>query len=751
MSFLTCGILLIEIRGFACSILQHSTFKTKVKNGLEKPSRGRAKFLYSGCMISFLREIAFVRIIIPFAAGIAGYALRFYPVSIWLVFYSLILASALFVILNYYRPLRNSIRLRWVSGILVSLIFFLAGYIVCFSKTEINHGHHFSGFTTHASKVLLQLSEPLSEKNKSYKTLAKVKLIAFQDTLLPVTGTVIVYFRKDSLSKQLQYGDRIWVTNRFSALPSPKNPHEFNYKRFMTFRQVHHQIFLRSEDWLLSETKGGQAWYAAILSLRQYLIEVLGQHIRNADALAVASSLILGMREKLDDELIRAYSSSGAMHVLAVSGLHVGIIYTLISWLLKFLDHYKKSRVVKSTLIIMVIWLYALVTGLSPSVMRASMMFTLVAVGKNMLRITNIYNILAGSAFILLLYNPYFIMEVGFQLSYLAVLGIVLLHPRIYPLLYLPNWLADKIWMLTSVSVAAQIATFPLGLLYYYQFPVYFLVSNLFVIPLSTLILFLGVALFCLHWLPYAGEITGWLLNLSLEGMNAVVRYIDSLPYSLLQGIAIGIAETWIIYLIIACIIIFFYFHRTEFLLASLSMLTLLLVINTAGQWRALQQSKLVVYSIPRTTAIDFISGNRHFFIADSSLLRDKERMLFHVKHNWWNNRLRLPVTSFSDNQSRSFLKKHENYLLFHHTRILVIDDTYQLPDSKGRLLLDYIILTKDPNVHIRDLSEKFSFQVLIFDGSNSRRKVRLWLRQCEALGIPCYDVASKGAFIALI
>jgi len=699
-------------------------------------------------MLSLLKEISYVRLIVPFCLGIVSYVfIPYKPDSVYL--FSVFTAGCLFLLLTRFVPaLQRSHAVRWLEGIPVFIIFMLAGYLVTSVKTEINHNDHFSHFLQSDSKILLQIDEPLTEKDKSYKTTACVLRVMNHDSVAIASGTALIYLRKDSASAQLKYGDRIWVKNKFAGLPPPKNPREFNYKRFMGFKQVNEQIFLSPDDWFQSNERGGSSSYALILELRQFLVNILRKHITDDDSYAVGVSLILGLREKLDDELIKAYSSSGAMHVLAVSGLHVAIIYSIFNYLLIFLDKNSKSKVVKSVINVAIIWLYAVLTGLSASVLRSAVMFTFVALGSNLKRTTNIYNILASSAFALLLINPYFLMEVGFQLSYLAVLGIVMLQPRIYPLIYTRNWVLDKIWMITAVSIAAQVATFPLGLLYYYQFPLYFLVSNLFVIPASTLVLYFGVALFMTFWIPGVSNVIGLLLDKTIWFMDWVVLYIDSLPFALLQGISISVPESWFIYAIVIGIIIFFYYNRNSFLVASIAALALLLGWNVVEKIVNMQQQKLIVYSVPKTTAMDFISGTDHLFFADTGLIGDYERMLFHVKHNWWDSGLHSATSGISDDFDLPFLKRQKQYIQFLGKRILFLNEDYKPVESNEKLKIDFVILSKDVKVKIEALAKAYDFRKIIFDSSNSEKKVRYWKKDCEQFGIEYYDVNQQGAFV---
>jgi len=627
-------------------------------------------------------------------------------------------------------------------------MFYLAGYLLCAQHTEIYNEKHFSNFLRKDSMLVLQIDEPLAESAKTYKTIGKVIAITDSTSIQQVIGKVQIYLRKDSAAFALKYGDWILVKNNFAALPDAKNPREFNYKRFMGFRNIYHQAFFEKEDWLLYEEDKGNPLMAGVLQLRGSLLSILRNYVKDDQAYAVSSSLILGLREKLDDELIKAYSSSGAMHVLAVSGLHVAIMFQIFSYLFFFLDKNSRLKTFKSLIIVLIIWGYAALTGLSPSVLRAAVMFTFVALGSNMKRITNIYNMLAGSAFALLLYNPYYLMEVGFQLSYLAVIGIVMLQPKIYPLYYTRNWVLDKVWMITAVSIAAQVATFPLGLLYYYQFPVYFLVSNLFVIPVSTAILYLGVLLFGVFWIPGINQLVGFLLEKSLWLMNWVVLTIDALPYALLQGISISVPESWFIYASLLAVVAFIYWRRNSFLLAALMWVVLLLGWNVAEKIQNQYQRTLIVYSVSKNTAIDFISGSEHLFIADSALLHDYDRMLFHIKHNWWDSGLQSAAADMKHDFSLPFVKRENEYIQFFDKKMVLIDKPLRENLPKEKLRVDYVLLSKNAKVNMRDLVKMYNFRLIIFDSSNSPGKIKYWKQDCEKLGLEYYDAQENGAYI---
>ena len=276
--------------------------------------------------------------------------------------------------------------------------------------------------------------------------------------------------------------------------------------------------------------------------------------------MAVCSALLIGFKDLLDAELISAYASSGALHVLCVSGLHVGLIFIILQYIIVIPENKQYLRILKQMIILSVIWFYAFLTGLSPSILRSATMISIIIMAKFLKRDNYMLNTTLLSAFLLLCFNPFMLTEVGFQLSYLAVIGIVYLHQQLVILFYPTNRLLFHTWQLTSVSLCAQLITFPLGLLYFNQFPNLFLVSNLLVIPLATGIIWVAVGAMLLTMIPYMSVVVfyAWKIPFALTWiMNRALLFAEQLPFSIVKGIYITVAETWIIYLIIALFIWF--------------------------------------------------------------------------------------------------------------------------------------------------------------------------------------------------
>jgi competence protein ComEC len=503
---------------------------------------------------------------------------------------------------------------------------------------------------------------------------------------------------------------------------------------------------------VLSGINDGNKILSASYALREYLLNIYKENNITGDEFAVGSALVLGYTDKLDQDLISSYASSGALHVLSVSGLHVGIIYLIFNYLLFFLDKFKHGKFIKMILLLFILWFYAILTGLAPPVLRSAAMFSFVVVAKTWRYSTNIFNTLAVSCFALLLYNPYLIMDVGFQLSYLAVLGIVLIQPWLYEKWQPKTRLMDQIWLIASVSLAAQLATFPLGLMYFHQFPNYFLFSNLIVIPVSTLILGYGLLMFALGKISAIGITCGKIFSALVWFLNESVRVVDQIPGALTQGISTNIPKTLAMYLLLIFLIVFIYKREIRHLFISLAAILVLLSLQTIEAHSIRKQKAIIVYDIPKISAYDFINGKQTLFLADSSLIHNPGRMLFHIRHNWWDRNITYQKklenekeNNFSDNN----LILKNNFIQFNNKRIVIVN---KLPGINSfihqKLHADIIILSKNPKIKIQDLQKWFEFKKIIIDSSNPAGRAEKWKKECENLKIDFYSVIDSGAYI---
>lgn len=544
-----------------------------------------------------------------------------------------------------------------VSSASIFLFFLLLGsWLSGLNNSKLDENYFGKHLQKSENSYLFRITEVPQVKENSVKCEAKILSMNGQQ----VIGNSLVYVEKDTLSLQLNYGDIIEARGYFNAIKPNGNPDEFDYSRYLRIHDIHHQAYLTSDNWMKVGEDPNQL-LASIFNIREYFNTVLDESGMSDENLMVSKALLLGEKEFLDKEILRTYSSAGAMHVLAVSGLHVGIIMLILTFVFSPIKKVKRGKILFITLMLLGIWFYAIITGLSPSVMRAAFMFSFVVLGKEIQRDTSIYQSILVSAFILILIEPYIIFQVGFQLSYLAVLGIVFLQPKIYNLFFVKNYLLNKAWQISSVSIAAQLATFPLGVYYFHQFPNFFLISNLLVIPLAFVLLIVGISFLVLHLIPYLGDLLLLAFDFLMNVLNIGVKWVEALPYSIIWGLSIQWYEAFLMYIILFFGSMAFVFRKKKMLMMSLGMTVLLCTISMIEKIQMNQSNEVVFYNVKNSIAIDVFNGSQNTFIADQELYGDESKLLFHVKHHWFRRSGNENPVNYIDSKSVNFFRFGEN------------------------------------------------------------------------------------------
>src|ERR1035437_4943872 len=453
------------------------------------------------------KKAPFLRLLIPVIIGIL---LQWYIQFDW---EQILLAAVCFAIAFtafQLLPLVLRFKFQTLKGFLINLLLIVLGLFITYQK-DIRYWENWFGNIYHDSDyIIATINEPLLEKNKSYKAEAVVDNILHNETVKNTAGKIIIYFEKDSANElSLKYGDKILISKKLQEIRNSGNPGAFNYQRYSAFRQIFHNVFLKKNDWLLLDGKNINPFNQFLFTARRNVLNILQKNMQgHDDQLAIAEALLIGYTQDLDKDLVQAYSNTGVVHIIAISGMHLALIYVMLVWIFNKMPFIRKS---------------------------------------------SIYNSLAASAFILLCYNPYFLWDLGFQLSYLAVLGIVIFQKPIYHLLYIKNKWVNKLWALVSVSLAAQIFTFPVCIYYFHQFPTLFLFTNIIMVPLSSLILFVEIFLIALAWMPFVGSLIGKLTWWLVWLMNKIILWFNDLPFALWDRISASVASTLILYAFIVC------------------------------------------------------------------------------------------------------------------------------------------------------------------------------------------------------
>jgi competence protein ComEC len=684
----------------------------------------------------------FFRIVLFFSAGIllGIYQPDLLNIQIITILFGILAAG--FVVIAI---LKSTDKLKALNPGLAGLVMvFLAGYIQVFHSTDYRSNHHIARAHEPILNYRAVITKQAQEKENSWKIEAEVTAVQFQNGWQERTGKVLLYFSKQSYEKPFAYGDVVLVNGSPQIISEPANPGEFDYKRFLTFRKIYHQHFLRAGDAMYIGHESPSHFINYSIQARVWATDVLNQYITGEREQATASALVLGVTDGLDNDLLSAYAATGSLHVLSVSGLHVGIMYWLILLLLKPLNKTVTGKWTLAVISIVVLWGYAFVTGLSPSVLRAVTMFSFVAVARPWSKRTNIYNTLAASAFCLLLYEPYLIMSVGFQLSYLAVVGIVYLQPILSRVWQPKQWLWDQVWQITCVSIAAQLATCALGLLYFHQFPVYFLFSNLFVIPLSFVVLIAGITLIALSAVAPLAGLLGLLLQWTVWFLNYGVFKLEALPFSLIDNVYITTFQCWVLMTALVFSVFLFRFRKFSMAVAVCISIIMFSILQWNHFYEEVDVKKFTVYKVSGFSAVDMIDRGQAFTLLDSGLMSNRESIRFHIRPN----RLISGVSAIYPADQLGFIHEYTGcrVVLWNELSILQIQGKdFSYPPI---LVPDYVILG---NNAIRDWSDisALKFQKLILDSSNSFYFADRILKEAQQASVHVHSVLHHGAFTA--
>jgi len=557
-------------------------------------------------------------------------------------------------------------------------------------------------------------------------------------------GRIMLYLAKDAFPVPYQYGDVLVVKGSPRLTGGSGNPGEFDYKAYLALRNIYHQHFVRGGEAIQSGYAPPGRVMAFALKGRQWAEETLHRYVDGEREQAIASALVLGVTDGLDNELLDAYSATGSMHILAVSGLHISIIYLILLRFLSPLNKLKGGRWVVALISLGVLWLYAFVTGLPPSVLRAVTMFSFLAVARPWSRSTNIYNTLAVSAFLLLWFDPFLLFSVGFQLSYIAVLGIVYLYPRILLLWEPENMIAVEIWKLGAVAIAAQIATFPLGLLYFHQFPNYFLLSNLLVVPLSFVVLVLGLLILATSFMSLVAAAVGFCLELVIRFLNGIVFVLEGFPFSRIENVYITPVQCALLFTFIIFILALAEYKRFVYLTAGLVTITLYAAVQWAHFERDVNAQRIAVYKLPGHSAIDLIDRGQAFFLGDS-IAADGQQIRFHVQPH----RLIRGVGMVRDGRRLAHSFNGCRLLVWGGKKILLIDDkNFALP---AHVVVDWIIIGNNAVADLNEVSKGVDCSRVILDSSNSFFFASRFLEAAKFHELEVHSVLHQGAFIQTI
>lgn len=637
-------------------------------------------------------------------------------------------ATFLFFIFAYLVSKRQLFPDIW-PGVATFVLIFATGLFTGFYSIPENQPDHYIQKEESDEKILfarVSISEELKPSAFSSRYLAKVEELLSDASRLPVKGKLLLNIKEDSL--QLQPGNEILIPWKPEEIGPPLNPFQFSYRNYMQNLGVKRQINLQPVHIRLLRGENDNikafAW-----NLREELINSLKKHDFDKDELAIFQALILGQRRDIDDKLYEDYAATGAIHILAISGLHIGILLLLLNSLLRPLERLRYGKYIKPISVIVLLWAFALLVGLSPSVVRAVTMFSFIAIGLQLKRKTSTLNSLFISLFFLLLINPLYIFQVGFQLSYLAVFSIIVFQPFIYGLFSPKFRIPDYFWKIVSVSLAAQIGVLPLSLFYFHQFPGMFLLTNLVVLPVLGFILGLGILVILLAFIDLLPEILAEFLEIVLNLLNTFISKLAEVDSLVFTGIDFSLFQSLSAYLILLGILFIMVrpdFRRLSFLLVGILLFQLASLYNKTK----IPEKELVVFHKSRETVI----------------AKKQKRMLYLFSEN--NTQPSFIDDYLREQKVEEINRKAVPAIFKSSERLHLVIDTgitsYKLENFRPEV----IILRNSPKLNMERLIDELHPAQIIADGSNYPSLVNRWRTTCRIKKIPFHYTGEKGAYI---
>ncbi|MCF8231358.1 MAG: competence protein ComEC family protein [Bacteroidales bacterium] len=689
-----------------------------------------------------------VRIVLPFALGI--FIAIYLPAADDTILYTTASTVFLLVFFSIFFHKKISFGSRHIFGVTTILALVLSGFLWQNIFNKYQKQDHFSDFYGPDNLMKGVLIHQPEDKANSYKSVLHINGVYTDSTSKKVKGKILAYLGKDSLSGELRYGDEVLFNGYLNPIEAPKNPEVFDYKSYMSLRNIYFQVYIPPGAIKRVGTEQGNVLKAFSVESRKYLSSVLSDYGLRGDDYALATALVLGYDRYLDDDLRKAYSGAGAMHVLCVSGLHVGIMYVVISFLLNLIPFKKRwFHVLKILMILGLIWLYALITGMEPAVTRASTMFSFVALGKLFRRKSRIYNTLAASALLMLIIQPNQVAFVGFQMSFLAVTGIVWLQPKIYNRWRPSNWLIDKVWGLIAVSIAAQLILFPLLIYYFHKVSLIFVVTNIIAIPLATLIIYNTLALFAFAGVAIISEVFASSLVYLIKGLNTSVTFFSNLPGAYLDSLWISLPQMFVFYLALVTMVFCLLYSERRVIISALLFLVIIFGSFIEKQHRVLRQEKFILYHVREGLAMDFIKGKENLFLGDSTVVQDNKLIKYTFRNLWEKHHLETTTLQMPRERPVRYSQIAINYpfISFKGETFTVLEKT-DLPEGLV-ISTDYLIITGSPWIDEAIINSHFNIgEAVLFDGTNPAWYIRKIKPLFEKAGYRCHVTSQSGAFV---
>ena len=613
--------------------------------------------------------------------------------------------------------------------IITAVLFLNIGILSITSiKPKYQKGHYMN-FMKSENRTVLKISKILKNSKVYERYEASIIELNGQNVL----GKVLLHTKKDSLGKIFNIDELLYTSNRFEEMQSPLSPYEFDYKKYLKHQGIYHQMTFGENEYITMGL-GETSLKGLAHSIRERIHKELERYNFSGDELSIINALLLGNRTDISKVQFQQYRDAGAIHILALSGLHIGIILLFLNFLFHPLEKLANGKLAKLVIIIACLWSYALLAGLTASIIRAVAMFTAISIGMLSNRPTEVRNSLIISLFFLLLSNPLYLFDIGFQLSYTAVFSIVWLQPVFHGFWIPKSKLMRYFWNLLTVSLAAQLGLLPLTLFYFHQFPSLFFVSSLIIIPFLGVILGLGFLIIILALFHILPEFLADIYELILRTMNNFVAFISFQDGFVLRNITMSIYLLFSCYVFMICSVTWlkkrsvknFYFLLFSILIVQVNLTYEKFIIQYSNQFIVFNQSR-------ETILVNRSGENIVVFKNNNEPNKSSYSSLLSYKNAFGNLNFENAIGI-------------KNVLKINSKNVLIIDSLAIYNDIGFDP--EIVILINSPKINIERMIDILRPKTVIADVSNYRSFASKWEKSCEKKSVQFYNTSLDGAFV---
>lgn len=669
-------------------------------------------------------QFPLARIFIGFLFGI--FLFRTFNPNSTFVLYSLVIGLT-GLLFSYFHSKKNKLY-NVIFGCFALLISITIGFSTSLIHKENTNPIHYTNQVSDYDSIHYMDLMVIEKLKRTKRNIRYTCLVTHLDGKKSF-GKVILNLskEKDTLTK-IQIGTHLEVLGNIYKNKVPSNPNLFDYGKYLENQEIYAQVYCKKINIGAKEL----SLWSYFANFRERIISNLKNSAISKEELNVLNALILGQQQDISPEILKDYQHAGAVHILSVSGLHVGFIMLFITFLLKPIGNSRKGSLVKLCIIILSLWAFAILTGLSPSIVRSATMFSFLSIGIHLKRTVNIYHTLLVSMLLILLFKPSFLFDVGFQLSYLALFFIIWLQPILSSIWQPKSKIKIYFWNIITVSFAAQIGAMPLSIYYFHQFPGLFFLTNLLILPVLGVIMGVGSIAVLIATVTTVPFFIAKTIELLIFVLNAIIHWVADFDTFVFRNISFS--KEMLIGSYLAIILIIIWIKTPEFkrLIMAFLSITFLQVVFVYEKQRTLKKEELIIFHISKNTIITERIGDAVSIYSTDTILENSSNTILIQSYL---------IENFCHIKSK---KPLQNLMYFKSKKVLIIDSSCVYTNGINP---DILVIIQSPKLNMERLLKTYKPKQIIVDGSNFKSYVRLWEATCRKAKIPFHYTNEKGFY----